>query len=282
MPQVSHHLDGWGPPPSAEASLQGICDFVEHLDKFPLQRIGRICDFTASGQRYAEQRMGKGKGAKGFAKGKGLQPSQPGKDDEGFSLVDNRPLPGKSSGRGRGGPFRTKGRGKGIAINYQEGILGQKQKATFAQFNQNHNKGKGKGKGNAQRRGQPSFKDWSVQTKTDWNVMREISLGMMSKLQIDAREVKYEDLLWCGKLHNYSKEYDRITVRTERAMRRFEDLNFFNVSTSDDPILTEMLQADPSVTDCDRPCLGLPHRRCAICVFLGHCGHQDFEQAYLR
>jgi len=72
--------------------------------------------------------------------------------------------------------------------------------------------------------------------------MREISLVMMSKLQIDARAVKYEDLLWCGKLHNYSKEYDRITVRTERAMRRFEDLNFFNVSTSDDPILTEMLQ----------------------------------------
>jgi len=248
MPHVSQHVDGWGPPPSAEASLQGICEFVEHLDKFPLQRIGRICDFTASGQRFAEQRMGKGKGGKGMAKGKGLQPQQPGRDEEGFSLVDNRPLPGKSSGRGRGGFGRTKGRGKGIAINYQEGILGQKQKATFAQFNQNHNKGKGKGKGNAQRRGQPSFKDWSVQTKTDWQVMREISLGMLSKLQIDARDVKYEDLLWCGKLHHYNKEFDRITVRTERSMRRFEDLNFFNVSTSDDPILTEMLQADPTVT----------------------------------
>ncbi len=25
---------------------------VEHLEKFPVTRIGRVCDFTASGQRY--------------------------------------------------------------------------------------------------------------------------------------------------------------------------------------------------------------------------------------
>jgi len=248
MPPLCSHIDGWGPPPSVDSLPRGITDFVEHLDKFPLTRIGRICDFTASGQRYQAER-GKGKGPKGFGKGKGLpQPSQPGKDDEGFSLVDSRPLPGKSSGRGRGGMFsRGKGRGKGIPTNYQEGILGQKQKQFF-QTNQNQNKGKSKGKGGPQRRGIPSFKEWSAQTKTEWEVKREVVLSSLYKLQLDAKEVKSEDLLWCGKLHNYNKAFDRITVKTERPLRRFEDLNFFNVSTSDDPVLQHLLAEDPGVS----------------------------------
>merc|ERR1712217_890288 len=54
--------------------------------------------------------------------------------------------------------------------------------------------------------------------------------------------------MWCGCLHRYNRNFDRITVKTERPMRRFEDLNFFNVSTSEDPVLTEALQTDPSVT----------------------------------
>lgn len=225
-----------------------MLDFVaiEHLDKFPTTRIGRICDFTASGQRFAEQRAAKGK-----AKGKGFQPlaPPPGKDEEGFALVDNRPIPGKSSGRGRGG--KSKGKGKGLAVNYQEGILGQKQKPFFsatAQVKGAKGKSKGKGGGGVQRRSMPSFKEWSVQTRTEWSVMREVMLSTLAKLQIDAREVVKQDLLWCGQLHEYNKEFDRLMVRTKKNVPRFEDLNFFTVSTSDDPILPEMMQADPSVS----------------------------------
>merc|ERR1719401_1355214 len=179
MPPVSSALEGWGPPPGAETT-PGICDFVEHLDKFPLARIGRICDFTASGQRFqAERSKGKGKGVKG----KGILPTAPGKDDEGFSLVDSRPLTGKATGRGRGTLFgRAKGRGKALAANYQEGILGQKQKP-MAQ-NQNQNKGKSKGKGGQMRRGQPSFKEWSVKTETEWEIRSEITLSSLPRLQI--------------------------------------------------------------------------------------------------
>merc|ERR1719356_2221902 len=130
MPPVSSYVEGWGPPPGAETT-PGICDFVEHLDKFPLARIGRICDFTASGQRFqAERSKGKG-GLKGFGKGKGIQALQPGKDEEGFEIVDSRPVPGKAQGRGRSNANKGKGKGKGLQANYQEGILGQKQKPFF-------------------------------------------------------------------------------------------------------------------------------------------------------
>jgi translation initiation factor 3 subunit D len=95
---------------------------------------------------------------------------------------------------------------------------------------------------------EPTFKEWSVATKTDWEMKREIMLGMLAKLQLDSREVKFEDVLWCGTLHCYNRETDRIAVRTERQIRRYENLNFFNVSTSDDPILPELLASDDSVT----------------------------------
>jgi len=253
MPVVSNHLDGWGPPPNAEASVSfGICDFVEHLDKFPTHRIGRICDFTAAGQRYQAERASKGK-MKGASKGKATaQMLAPDKDGEGFSLVDSRPMPGKSGSKGKGVYGRSKGRSKGLPVNYQEGILGQKQKFTF-QASQPTGKGKGtkskgKGRGGQQRRGIPSYKEWSVQTKIEWNIMRDIQLQHLTTLQIDSKLVQYEDLLWCGKLHTYSRAFDRVTVKSEKSMRRYEELNFFNVSTSDDPLLPDYLQSDPEVS----------------------------------
>lgn len=245
LPTVYSHPDVWGPP--GEGTNDGLDDVYnfayEHLDKYPIQKMGRICDFTVAGLKYQEARMAKGKGMKG--KGKGIQLLSPGKDEEGFALVDNRPLPNKTFSRGRGFG-KGKGKGKSIAVNYQEGILGQKQKPFF-QANQPQ-KGKGKGRGGQQRRGLPSFKEWSVQTKTEWNVMKEITLSDLGKLQVDANGVKAEDVTWCGELHSYNKEFDRLTVRTEQTMRRFEELNFFNVTTSDDPILTDIVQSDPDVT----------------------------------
>jgi len=248
MPKVSSFQDGWGPCPQGEIETPlGICDFVQHLDKFPVTRIGRICDFTASGQRFQAERSKGKNGLKGFGKGKGIQALQPGKDEEGFEVVDSRPVPGKAQGRGRSNANKGKGKGKGLQANYQEGILGQKQKPFF-QSNQTQGKGGKKGKGGPSRRGAPSFKEWSVQTKADWNLMREIMMTSLAKLQIEAKSVEFEDVLWAGNLPTYCKYYDRLTVKTERPMKRFEDLNFFNVTTSDDPILPDMLQNDETVS----------------------------------
>merc|ERR1719359_2598854 len=74
-------------------------------------------------------------------------------------------------------------------------------------------------------------------------------LSSLAKLQINARDVTFEDVMWCGCLHSYSKVFDRgVSVRAEKPLRRFEDLNFFNVSTSDDPMLPDFLQSDPEIT----------------------------------
>jgi len=245
LPPVYSHPDGWGPPPDGD-DFDGLGKDVfnfafEHLDKYPLPRNARICDFSVTGMKYQETRMAKGKGAKG--KGK-MQILAPGKDEEGFALVDNRQLPTK--GRGKGFSNKGKGFGKGIALNYQEGILGQNKKPTFAVQAKGKGK-KGKGKG-PQRRGIPSFKEWSVQTKTEWPLKREFQLWELGKVQVDAKQVEVKDLMWCGELPSYNKDFDRMTTRNEKTMRRFEDLNFFNVTTSDDPILTDFCQSEPDVS----------------------------------
>jgi len=195
--------------------------------------------------KYQEQRAAKGKG-------KGKQQVKT-NDDEGFALVDNRQLPNKSFSKGRGSMGKSKGKGKGLQVNYQEGILGQKQKPFYANNQQGGGKGGAKGKqqkgrGGQQRRNAPSFKEWSVQTKTEWPMKREILLGELSKLVVDAREVKSEDLAWCGEIRSYDRGYDKLTSRTEKTIKRFEDLNFFNVTTSEDPYLTDFIQKDPEIT----------------------------------
>jgi translation initiation factor 3 subunit D len=73
-------------------------------------------------------------------------------------------------------------------------------------------------------------------------------LSALAKLQIDARQVVMEDLLWCGMLHQYNKIHDRVTPKMEKALQRFEELNFFNVSTTDDPLLPQYLQEDPTIS----------------------------------
>jgi translation initiation factor 3 subunit D len=247
LPTVYSHPDGWGPPDGDDVDGLGpdVFNFAfEHLDKYPLPRAARICDFTVAGLKYQADRLAKGKGAKGKGKGQTLTPSRP--DDEGFALVDNRPLPNKTFSRGRGFGFgRGKGRGKGIQANYQEGILGQNKKPTPQNQNQ---KGKGKGRGGVQqRRGIPSFKEWSVNIKTDWPLKREIPLGNLGKLQLDAKEVKVEDVLWCGDMPSYDKSFDRLAVHQNKGLRRFEDLSFYNVSTSDDPNFEELMTNDPEI-----------------------------------
>jgi len=245
--QVVSHVEGWGPPPDVDLERMGLGldiplqDFdISSLEGSRQSRIGRVCDFTLAGQKWQEQRAAKGKG-------KGKTPALvPNKDDEGFALVDNRPIPNKVSAKGRGSG-KSKGKGKGIAVNYQEGILGKKEKPFFSS-NQNQGKAKGKGKNKGKNQSFLSFKEWSVQTKTEWVVKREIQLSMLSKLQINAKEVGFEDIVWCGKLNTYNKEFDRITAKIERPIKRFEDLNFFNVSTSDDPVLPELLQTDEQCT----------------------------------
>eukprot|EP00929_Paragymnodinium_shiwhaense_P030534 TRINITY_DN1728_c0_g2_i1.p1 TRINITY_DN1728_c0_g2~~TRINITY_DN1728_c0_g2_i1.p1 ORF type:complete len:573 (-),score=187.73 TRINITY_DN1728_c0_g2_i1:389-2107(-) len=246
--KVVSYPEGWGPTPGLDLAEVGLNlnvplqDFeFPAMETFMAGRVGKVCDFSLAGQKWQEQRAAKGKGKH---KGQVLAPAK--KDEDGFALVDNR-VSKVVGGRGRGFGGKGKGRSKGkFQANYQEGILGQKSKPFYGTNLQKNKKGKGKGKSQINQ----SYKEWSFSLKNEhnWNLMREIQLPALSKLQINAKEVKCEDLFWCGRLHAYNKEYDRITVKGEKHVKRFEDVTFFNVSAQHDPVLLEIMQEDEGIT----------------------------------
>lgn len=46
----------------------------------------------------------------------------------------------------------------------------------------------------------------------------------------------------CGSLGIYNKNLDRVNVKAEKPLQRFENVKLFNVSTSDDPMIQELIQ----------------------------------------
>merc|ERR1719352_1525008 len=91
LPAMQDHELGWGPPPDAKVpGLQGFpLESIQKNDK-----IGRVCDFSASGLRNQQMRGGR----------RDMPPAEP-DEDETFQLVDTRPtnMRGRGFGRGKGG-----------------------------------------------------------------------------------------------------------------------------------------------------------------------------------
>eukprot|EP01038_Epipyxis_sp_PR26KG_P005006 gene5006-6992_t len=69
----------------------------------------------------------------------------------------------------------------------------------------------------------------------DWEMVEEFDLAQLLKLVANPPVV--EDLSWCGHLDQYDETYDKITTRTLKPLKIFENKIFNNVTTSDDPIL---------------------------------------------
>jgi translation initiation factor 3 subunit D len=61
--------------------------------------------------------------------------------------------------------------------------------------------------------------------------------------------VKFEDICWCGDLRQYNKDFDKITTRAEKVIKKYEDVEFFNhPSTTTDPKLGELLESDEEIS----------------------------------
>eukprot|EP00614_Pseudopedinella_elastica_P002345 CAMPEP_0172592234 /NCGR_PEP_ID=MMETSP1068-20121228/11135_1 /TAXON_ID=35684 /ORGANISM="Pseudopedinella elastica, Strain CCMP716" /LENGTH=450 /DNA_ID=CAMNT_0013389115 /DNA_START=1 /DNA_END=1353 /DNA_ORIENTATION=+ len=97
---------------------------------------------------------------------------------------------------------------------------------------------RGKGKGKGGRFGNRVDRQASVKVGVDWVVVEELELAQFNKLQTNKPTV--EDLKWCGHLEEYDETYDSISTRTAKKLERIETKEFYNVSTTDDPVIEEM------------------------------------------
>ena len=273
-PQCVDDEDGWGPSKKGYGKEDGETG-VEAIIYSPFlktDKFGRAADWTTSGgkynkneQRYQRERelrhqrdFGGGAQLKqGGQQGDEQQPTSSfafseNKEEEGtFSLVDTSK--GGFQHKKFGGhqrrfqPGGGRGFDRGRYAQDQSGVLGdqgigaererarqmrkqskkQQQWSTWG-FNKN--------------KSQVSY-DASVEIKPTWNVVEQIQLSSLAKVteKITTPTDTPETLKEFGALKTYDKTVDRITPKTERALKRLTQVSRLNGATaSKDPVMVEL------------------------------------------
>ncbi len=273
-PQCVDDEDGWGPSKKGYGKEDGETG-VEAIIYSPFlktDKFGRAADWTTSGgkynkneQRYQRERElrhqrdfgGGAQSKQGGQQGDEQQPTSSfafseNKEEEGtFSLVDTSK--GGFQHKKFGGhqrrfqPGGGRGFGRGRDAQDQSGVLGdqgigaererarqmrkqskkQQQWSTWG-FNKN--------------KSQVSY-DASVEIKPTWNVVEQIQLSSLAKVteKITTPTDTPETLKEFGALKTYDKTVDRITPKTERALKRLTQVSRLNGATaSKDPVMVEL------------------------------------------
>jgi translation initiation factor 3 subunit D len=225
--------DTWGPTKIEHSNTYVPVEFVGRTEK-----LGRFCDFTVAGMRSR-------------------RPDQP----EEFQFVDTRPIGSRTKkyapraasqyyagarGKGKGAPY---GRGRGqwgaVRIDHRTGkVVPVRPSAKAPQRGQ-------------WQRGQSSIvkgiREWSVAIKPEYTLLSEINLGTIGRkkgttgasksdwIVQDSNKVEYEDLIKCGQLGAYDKSFDKISARKPITVPKFDNVNFYNVTTSQDPVMEELI-----------------------------------------
>ncbi len=242
IPQPS---DTWGPSRIEHSHTFVPVEFVGRTEK-----LGRFCDFTVGSMRVR-------------------RPDQP----EEFQFVDSRPIASRNKKNGPkiASQYQQGGRGKGKGAPYGRG------RAQWGAVRIDHRTGKPVAQRHTAPGRQPTrpiwqrgstsivkgIREWSVPIKTDYMLLTETNLGTIGRkraagvaksewLVTDVSKIEYEDLLECGQLAMYDKVFDKASARKPVPVKRFDHVNFYNVSTSQDPVMEELITRaaeSPEATD---------------------------------
>lgn len=230
--------EGWGPVGESTVAFDDIP--YAHFDK--KDRCWRHADFSQQGQSHHNQKAqygryrGRDDGRDGNAE---FSFKHDAAEDSTFKLVDtskaqsSRPKhnrrPWQSQPRGGMAGGRGGGRyGRNDATSGPQGGRGQKAKM-------NARGGRGGGRGGRWNQTRKVDRPPSLAIRGDWDVVEEIDLAQLSKLQVNVP--KAEDLLWAGHIDQYDEAYDRASTKAPRPLRLVENKRFYSVTTSDDHIM---------------------------------------------
>jgi translation initiation factor 3 subunit D len=157
-------------------------------------------------------------------------------EDSTFQLVDTTKTVqrgGRGGGRGRmqgrGGRYgNNKPAAREDASKLGETIKGKKLGGRFGTKNANRG-------WNPRRDTRKVERLPSLSIGSDWDMIEEFDLVQLLKLVANPPQV--EDLVWAGHLDQYNDSYDGLTTRTQRILKRIENKVFYDVTTSEDPIM---------------------------------------------
>jgi translation initiation factor 3 subunit D len=88
-------------------------------------------------------------------------------------------------------------------------------------------------------------RDASVQVRDTWTVVEEMDFPRLTKLSLPTIDDP-EDLVKCGSVEFYDKQYDRVTTKNERRLKRINRV-FHKVTTTDDPVIRQLAKTQGNV-----------------------------------
>eukprot|EP00744_Colponema_vietnamica_P000973 GILI01001678.1.p1 GENE.GILI01001678.1~~GILI01001678.1.p1 ORF type:complete len:516 (+),score=163.15 GILI01001678.1:234-1781(+) len=220
LPTLQDNPDGWGP--STDFKLPGFED-IQYTPFNKNDKLGRVCDFSISAHKGKDGRFR----------------DAPVEEEEAFHLVDNRPVPrsrfNKFQDRRNRGPWQNRQRDG--QQNNQNNQNNQNRRQNMHQNRSHQHQHQRPGMNKFENR-QRTYREASVDVKADWTIVDEYQFSLLSKLSFDAPEP--QDLTTAGSLDNYDKSVERITAKAAVPLARAENLAFFNVTTTDDPIIQQL------------------------------------------
>ena len=89
---------------------------------------------------------------------------------------------------------------------------------------------------------QEAGRTWSMEPQPEWTLVKELPLVSLSKLAISDAKVASEDVVWCGELREYDKQFEKLIARTGgRDVKKAADASFYNVTASQDSVLEQLV-----------------------------------------
>jgi len=124
--------------------------------------------------------------------------------------------------------------------NQQPNQQQQQQQQQKGKRNQRQNLGKQWGQLNRATQFNPNARkrEPSIQIKPEWTYISNIDFSVLARQYLDSEPLP-EEVKSCGFLEYFNPDYDRVSTRSEKLLER-TGRTFFNVSTSDDPVLTKL------------------------------------------
>jgi translation initiation factor 3 subunit D len=236
--EVMYNTDGWGPTNGGVIPLFSDIPYA-HFDK--KTKITNAADFTA-GTGYNNYKFDTMKYRRRGDENAEFSFKQDVLDDSTFQLVDTAKTSTIKSKYGAKKSYNQVNRGNNVLGNRNgrnQGGFDRNGKGSVDLFNRNsanrNSKNGGKFGRNFRRDRNKLERMPSLVVGGDWNMIEEFDLAQLLKLVANPPVV--EDLVWCGHLDQYDDSFEKITTRTAKQLKRIENKIFYEVTTSDDPIL---------------------------------------------
>jgi len=229
LPKLEIHFnpEGWGPINGEKIAKFGNVPYL-HFDK--KDKISRPADFVSQNpsnnfnnrNTYIRRRIAEdGIGGDYFARHEA-------NEEKSFQLVDT------TKGQQRHKHTAKRQNAKPQTRNNRGGKTGQQDFSQAAKSKIDALRTK-YGRNGGKKQDRKLDRTASVAVGPDWSLVEEFDLAQLLKLVANPPAV--EDLLWCGFVDQYDDNYDRLTTKTSRGLKRCENKLFYDVTTTDDPIL---------------------------------------------